>query len=1085
MGAVLPLPAAWRPVRDEIETRSAAADCDTRAMRARSVLGVLLLAVALGAPSRSIAAPPGSFFPLAAMPGTNTPLLGITNTSRATDGNFDAAGGRTVSDDGRYVVFFSLADGMDPSPADDIGVHLYRRDLQTNTTLLVDRGPGADGPISSVPTSPSISGDGDRVAFVTQSALVPQDTNGGSDVYVREISTQTTRLASVTSAEVVATAASGVAELTQDGECVVFSTVAQLAAADSDAVTDVYSRDLDGGTTTMMSLTDGDANSAGAARAPSAGGGCGTAAFVADAPLAAGEAEDSDVDVYRRVGSSTLLESRETTAGGANLVGNASAPSLGSNSATPGEVAVAFVHGGAVKVRIGATTTVTASRQDGEAGAEFTALNGEPTVGVNALTSPDSLFVTFLSEADPANPGAELVERRILTGADQTRIVSRRDGVSGAPLTAETTGAARSSVRAVVFGTQNGAAAPDADPEHLAVYRRLVDTGTTSIASRPTGTAPFRGGAEDTGLDDAQLGQVFSADGRYVLFGSEADDLLPGGLTSLDSQLFRRDLLTGEVVLVSQTTGPGGTVVLAGQDVDEAVTISADGTRVAFRGGGTTFADTVAGIPVADDDQVFVRDIAAGTTLIASRVDGPNGAPTATGATGDFSGMSADGRHVLFLSAAPGLASGQSEPGTHLFSRDLVTGSTRLVSRRGGPGDPSLSEDSQEGASSADGRLVVFSTDDDLLDGDPDADPRQIVVRDLVAGTLEVVSRQDGPSGAFGNANSDDPTISADGSRVAFMTDAQNLGDDANAQDSVYVRDRVTHDTALMSRGEGPAGAPDLLDADDAFLSADGTTVGFVTQTALLPADTDAADDAYVRDLGSGALTLVSVRADGGQLTRPVDYALLDARADCALFVSDEAGLVPGAPSGNDFDLAYVRVLRGECPRIPPVPPVAPPGGGPGVTPPVVAPVVDRTAPRLTRVSVTNRRFRIGAKRTATSAQARARAKVGTTFRFTLSEAATVTIALERARPGRRRGSRCVASTPALVKARAKRCDRFVSAGTLTRRRVPAGAKRVAFSGRVGAKKLPLGRYRASLRATDAAANRSAVVRTTFTVVRR
>lgn len=148
------------------------------------------------------------------------------------------------------------------------------------------------------------------------------------------------------------------------------------------------------------------------------------------------------------------------------------------------------------------------------------------------------------------------------------------------------------------------------------------------------------------------------------------------------------------------------------------------------------------------------------------------------------------------------------------------------------------------------------------------------------------------------------------------------------------------------------------------------------------------------------------------------------------------------------------------------------PGPGPGAAPDTVAPV-------LSSLSVTNRRFAVATGRTPTVAAA----KKGTRFRFRLSERATVTITISRALAGRRVGRSCRKPTRALRKR--KRCTRHVRVGALTRRDVAAGAVSVAFTGRIGSKRLVRGRYRASVTARDAAGNRSSARTVMFTVVRR
>ena len=111
-----------------------------------------------------------------------------------------------------------------------------------------------------------------------------------------------------------------------------------------------------------------------------------------------------------------------------------------------------------------------------------------------------------------------------------------------------------------------------------------------------------------------------------------------------------------------------------------------------------------------------------------------------------------------------------------------------------------------------------------------------------------------------------------------------------------------------------------------------------------------------------------------------------------------------------------------------------------------------------------------------------ARAKRGTAFGYTLSEAARVVFTIERATVGRRVGRRCRRRTRSNRNRR--RCTRYVRAGRFAKRSA-ASANRHPFSGRIGGRSLRPGKYRATLVATDAAGNRSASRRLNFKVVKR
>ncbi len=136
--------------------------------------------------------------------------------------------------------------------------------------------------------------------------------------------------------------------------------------------------------------------------------------------------------------------------------------------------------------------------------------------------------------------------------------------------------------------------------------------------------------------------------------------------------------------------------------------------------------------------------------------------------------------------------------------------------------------------------------------------------------------------------------------------------------------------------------------------------------------------------------------------------------------------------------------------------------------------------PTLLAAKLTNTRFRVGAGSTAIVAR---RAPVGTAFKFKLTAAASLRIAITRSLAGLRRGRGCVAPTHKLRHAHAKRCTRTLTIGVLTRANLSAGAHTIAFSGRIGRRALSPRTYQASLSASNAG-GRSSPVLLRFLVVR-
>jgi acid phosphatase type 7 len=151
-----------------------------------------------------------------------------------------------------------------------------------------------------------------------------------------------------------------------------------------------------------------------------------------------------------------------------------------------------------------------------------------------------------------------------------------------------------------------------------------------------------------------------------------------------------------------------------------------------------------------------------------------------------------------------------------------------------------------------------------------------------------------------------------------------------------------------------------------------------------------------------------------------------------------------------------------------------PPSPSPAPPPPPPPPR-DVTAPVISGLNVSPRRFSLGLERTAA-------VKRGTTFRYLLSEAAKVRASLSRRAEGRKVGGRCRRRTRA--NRGRPRCTLYRKVGSFTHEGA-AGRNARRFGGRIGRRKLNPGKFRAGFVATDVAGNRSKRKAVGFTIVRR
>ena len=158
------------------------------------------------------------------------------------------AGRVGISADGRYVVFASDATNLVPGTSTAVQ-RVYRADLETATVELASTGPNLAIPASCRSGSPSISADGQVVAFESDCPFVANDMNGVSDVYVRRLGAEVgTILASRSGSGAVRPQPSGDPDISPDGQFVVFVSQADLASYRPAGRTlgDIYRRNVSG-----------------------------------------------------------------------------------------------------------------------------------------------------------------------------------------------------------------------------------------------------------------------------------------------------------------------------------------------------------------------------------------------------------------------------------------------------------------------------------------------------------------------------------------------------------------------------------------------------------------------------------------------------------------------------------------------------------------------------------------------------------------------------------------------------------------------------------------------------------------------
>ncbi|MGH2793220.1 MAG: TolB family protein [Actinomycetota bacterium] len=375
-----------------------------------------------------------------------------------------------------------------------------------------------------------------------------------------------------------------------------------------------------------------------------------------------------------------------------------------------------------------------------------------------------------------------------------------------------------------------------------------------------------------------------TSNGSKVVFTSAANNIDPLDPNST-GDVYVKDVASGDLTLVSVTAD--GTQPLGG----DGGAISADGSRVAFV--------TSATIDAADTDiypDVYVKDLADGSLTLAS-IDGDG---TKAVRLSYNPSISADGTKVAF----EGTLDPSNEAGKYdIYLKDLTTGLLSIASANGA--GVVGNRTSYTPSLSADGLKVAFSSDaSNLHPSDLDQD-RDIFVKDAATGTITLASTD--TSGIKANNSSSEPSLSADGASVAFVTGATNL-DPADSDDfvDVYVKDLATGTLTFASTTA--SGIKANHGSIDPSLSGDGTKVAVASFASNLDErDTDHVPDVYVKDLVTGAVELASSSSAGTKGDGLSDRPHIADDATAVAFTSLSTNLDPA--DTDPIHDAYVKEL--------------------------------------------------------------------------------------------------------------------------------------------------------------------------------
>jgi len=386
------------------------------------------------------------------------------------------------------------------------------------------------------------------------------------------------------------------------------------------------------------------------------------------------------------------------------------------------------------------------------------------------------------------------------------------------------------------------------------LYDRVA--GTLTLVSHRAGSATTTGNG--WGASDPSI----SADGAWVAFDSDATNLIGGqtdGNDSTDVFLFER--ATGNITLVSHAPGAATT---AGNNYSYSPVISADGGWVVFESDATNLV--TGQTDTNDTTDLFLFERATGTVTIVSHIAGA--ATTTSNSGAGYPVISGDGARVAFVSNSTDLVSGQSDGngGSDVFLFETSTGAVTLVSHTPGSATTTGNGTSSLADISTDGAWVVFSSyASNLVSGATDNNGQQdVLLYQCAGGAISLVSHAAGSPSAVANNLSWKGVINSDGTWVAFISSATDLVSgqtDGNTAFDAFLYDRVGDTSAIVSHSSAGVTTTANNYSDTVAISSDGAWVAFEslgTDLVASQTDTNSDRDVFLYQRGAGTVTLVS-----------------------------------------------------------------------------------------------------------------------------------------------------------------------------------------------------------------------------------
>lgn len=238
-----------------------------------------------------------------------------------------------------------------------------------------------------------------------------------------------------------------------------------------------------------------------------------------------------------------------------------------------------------------------------------------------------------------------------------------------------------------------------------------------------------------------------------------------------------------------------------------------------------------------------------------------------------FQDATLDGLYMLYSSFSAQIVTGDANASSDMFIYDRLKNTSERLVRSD---SVEFNGGTYPGQISQDGRYIIMKSAATNFPGITDSNGNNDIYRyDRTTGQSLLISRTDASSTTTGDNNSYEPTMSADGNRIAFTSQASNLASiaDNNLAADVYFYEVSSNTMVKVSRTENPSDdIPTVSSAQSAIISSDGKYLVYSTMKDILDNTDPSYSQIYMVDIDSmiagntiGTYTqLVTASYDGG-----------------------------------------------------------------------------------------------------------------------------------------------------------------------------------------------------------------------------